>query len=135
MMRQEETISRTFSAYVQAFQTLDPRAVLPYCHVPCVFISAQGVRAMTTAAEVEAFFDQVVQGLKSRAYARSALSEFHVRQMSESAALVSVGRVRYRTDGQELERLGETYTLLRTNSGWKIAAALVHDTDTVLHPG
>jgi hypothetical protein len=35
MIRDEETIPRTFSEYLEAFQTLDPSAVLPYCHVPC----------------------------------------------------------------------------------------------------
>lgn len=28
---------RTFTAYVQAFQTLNPQAIVPYCHVPCMF--------------------------------------------------------------------------------------------------
>ena len=46
--------------------------------------------------------------------------------------LVSVSRVRYATDGRELERLGETYTLHRTEGGWKIAVAMIHDPDTIL---
>lgn len=76
-----------------------------------MFISPLGVRVMATAADVEALFEQVMDGLKVRRDARSELTGLHVRQMSENAALVSVSRVRYKTDGQELERLGETYTL------------------------
>jgi hypothetical protein len=52
--------------------------------------------------------------------------------MSEHTAFVSVSRVRYKSDGQELEQLGETYTLRRTDDGWKIAVAMIHDPDTVL---
>jgi hypothetical protein len=52
--------------------------------------------------------------------------------MSEDIALVSVSRVRYKTDGSELEQLGETYTFRKTEKDWKIVAAMVHDPDTVL---
>jgi hypothetical protein len=58
--------------------------------------------------------------------------DLHVKQMSGNTALVSVSRVRYVIDGRELERLGETYTLRRTEGGWKIAVAMIHDPDTIL---
>jgi ketosteroid isomerase-like protein len=132
MAREEEAITQTFTHYIQTFQRLDPHATLPYFHVPCMFIAAQGVRVLATAADVEALLAQVMEGLKARSYARSELMDFHVKQMSGNTALVSVSRVRYATDGRELERLGETYTLRRTEGGWKIAVAMIHDPDTVL---
>ena len=58
--------------------------------------------------------------------------DLHVRQMSGDTAFVSVSRVRYAADGRELERLGETYTLRRTERGWKIAVAMIHAPDTIL---
>jgi ketosteroid isomerase-like protein len=130
--RDERAITETFTRYVQAFQTLNPQAVLPYCHVPCLLISPQGVRLMETPAEVEALFARMIEGLQSRRYARSEVTDLHVSQMSEHIAFVSVSRVRYNTDGQELERLGETYTLRKTDDGWKIAVATVHDPDTLI---
>lgn len=130
--RDVEAITQTFTNYIQTFQTLDPHATLPYCHVPCMFISPQGVRVMATAVEVAALFTQVMESLKARSYARSELTDLHVHQMSENTALVSVSRVRYTTDGQELERLGETYTLRKTEDGWQIAVAMIHDPDTIL---
>ena len=132
MPQDEATINQTFTHYVQTFQTLDPHATLAYCHVPCIFISPQGVRVMATAAGVAALFTQVMAGLKARSYARSELTDLHVHQMSENAAFVNVSRVRYATGGQELERLGETYTLRKTEDGWKIVVAMIHDPDTVL---
>ena len=65
-------------------------------------------------------------------FAQSRLTDFEVKQMSEDIALVSVSRVRYKTDGSELEQLGETYTFRKTENDWKIVAAMVHDPDTVL---
>ena len=130
--RDTATITQTFRNYLQTFQTLDPHVTLPYCHVPCMFLAPQGVRVMTTTAEVAALFTQVMEGLKARGYARSELTDLHVHQMSESTAVVSVSRVQYTTAGQELERLGETYTLRQTADGWKIVVAMIHDPDTIL---
>jgi len=132
MGQEEEAITQTFTNYIQTFQTLDPRATLPYFHVPCMFIPAQGVCVLATAADVETLLTEVMQGLKTRSYARSALMDLHVKQMSGNTALVSVSRVRYATDERELERLGETYTLRKTEGGWKIAVAMIHDPDCVV---
>jgi len=132
MAREEEAITQTFSNYVQTFQTLDPHATLFYFHIPCMFIPPQGVRVLATAADVEALLTQVMESLKARSYARSELMDRYVKQMSGNTALVSVSRIRYTTDGRELERVGETYTLRRTEAGWKIAVAMIHDPDSVL---
>jgi ketosteroid isomerase-like protein len=132
MAREEAAITQTFANYIQTFQTLDPHATLPYFHLPCMFIPPQGVRVLATAADVEALLTEVMEGLKARSYARSALMDLHVKQMSGNTALVSVSRIRYATDGRELEGLGETYTLRKTEGGWKIAVAMIHDPDTVV---
>jgi hypothetical protein len=97
-----------------------------------MFIPPQGVRVLATAADVEALLTQVMEGLKARSFARSELMHRHVKQMSGNTALVSVSRVRYAMDGRELERLGETYALRKTEGDWKIAVAMIHDPDTVL---
>ena len=132
MAREQQSIIQTFNNYIQTFQRLDLHMTLPYFHVPCMFIPPQGVRVLATTADVEALLTQVMEGLKARNYARSELTELHAHQMNENTALVSVSRVRYKTDGEELERLGETYTLRRTEGGWKIAVAMIHDPDTIL---
>ena len=129
---EEEAITRTFNNYLHAFQTLDPHATLSYFHLPCMFIPPQGVIVLLSAPEVEALLTQVLEGLKARGYARSELLDLHVNQMSGNTALVTVSRVRYATDGRELERFGETYTLRRIEDGWKIAVAMIHDSDVVL---
>jgi ketosteroid isomerase-like protein len=130
--RVEEAITQTFTNYIQTFQTLDPHATIRYFHVPCMFISPQGLRVLAAPADVQALLAQVMEDLKARGYARSELLDLHVNQMSGNTALVTVSRARYATDGRELERLGETYTLRRIESAWKIAVAMIHDPDVVL---
>ncbi|MGE5219915.1 MAG: nuclear transport factor 2 family protein [Chloroflexota bacterium] len=132
MSRDNEAIDQTFNEYVQAFQTLDPRSVAPYCDVPFLFIAPSGTRVMTTSDEVESLLSVMMAALKARDYARSEITDMNVTRMSESSALVSVRRIRYRTDGAELERLGETYTLRKVDHAWKLVAALVHDADAII---
>jgi ketosteroid isomerase-like protein len=52
--------------------------------------------------------------------------------MSGNLAFVSVRRVRYKIDGQELELLGESYTFRKTDDGWKIVVATIRDPDSGL---
>lgn len=130
MASDKDIITQTFADYVQAFQTLDPRSVFSYCHIPCMFIAPQGVLVMASPGEIEAFFGRVMEGLKARGYGRSELTDLQVKQMSRDVALVSVGRVRHTTSGEELERLGDTFR--KTDDGWKIVAAMIHDPGAVL---
>ena len=131
MTRDEAVITQTYTDYAHAFQTLNPHAVLSYCHVPCLLIAPQAVRVMTTPTEVEALFTHLFEGLKAHNYARSEITDLHVRRMSETIAFLSVSRVRYTRDGHELERLGETYTFRKTDDGWKIVVATMHDPQTL----
>ena len=132
MAGDEKVIAQTFTDYVQAFQTLKPQAVFSYCDAPCVFISAQGVVVITNPTEIEALVGRMMAGLKARGYGSSELTGLQVSQMSESIAFVSVSRIRYKTDKQELERLGETYTLRKNQGEWKIVVAASHDADSIL---
>jgi len=123
----EETVTQTFCDYVQAFQSLRPSAVVAYFHLPFVLIADSGVHAPAERGALEAFLGQVMDGLKARGFARSEITEMRAHRLSEKLAVVSVRRIRYNTDGDELERLGETYTFRRVDDQWKIAAAIVHE--------
>jgi hypothetical protein len=129
-----EAVSATFTAYAHAFQTLEPDVAAPYCHAPCLFISPRGVRAMVSALEVRALLAQVMADLRDRGYSRSEVTSRHVQPLGERIALLTVNRVRIRTDGTELERVGETYTFLETVGGWRIVAAAMHDFEATLQP-
>ena len=132
MARDEKTIAQTFTDYIQTFQTLTPKAIVPYFHTPCMLISAPGVVVLTNPSDIEMLVGRRMGDLKARGYGRSELTDIQISQISETAACVSVNRVRYKTDGQELERLGETYTLRKSDGAWKIVVATIHDPGIVL---
>ena len=132
MKEGNEEIAKTFRDYAQAFQRLQPSAAAAYCQTPCLFISAAGVRLMASTKDAEDFIDQLMASLKTRAYSRSKIIDMKVNRMTENLALVSVQRVRYRADGSELERVGESYTMRKADGAWKIAAAMAHEPDAIL---
>lgn len=127
MAADQDAVLRVFHEFVGGFQALRASTVASYLHLPCMFVSSRGVAAMSDAAEIESFLATMMQGLKARGYERSELTAVAILPMSDGIILISVRRIRYRCDGSELERLGETYTFRRINDGWKIVTAMVHD--------
>jgi ketosteroid isomerase-like protein len=127
------TITRHFMKYTRTFQSLDPRRTLRHLHLPLAFFDGRDMRVLSTAAEVEEFLTMVMDNLASRGYARSDIEELWVYPLGANVALVSVARARYTAKGDEIDCIGETYTLLREADGeWRIAMAVVHDAPNVL---
>jgi hypothetical protein len=69
----------------------------------------------------------VMEGLRAKGFGRSELELGYVKLLSSSAALIGGVAVRYKTDGQQMERVGITYVLHKTASGWKFATVILHD--------
>ncbi len=127
MAEPSEVVLETFRRYVKAFETLQPEAVVPYYHEPCLFMSPQVVMTLQSSANVVAFFTTVMAGLRGDGYASSAFPHLRVRMLSDVVATVEGVGTWKRADGTELRRFGLTYTLRRNDSGWRIAVAVVHD--------
>ena len=63
----------------------------------------------------------MLENWKSHSYGRSEWAKIHLKSLGDSVALTRNVIVRYKTDGDELERVSEAYALRRTDEGWKIA--------------
>jgi hypothetical protein len=115
--------------YFAAFSTLNIHALLPYFHEPSLLIGPQGLIAAPTHAVLATAFAPAIEGLRGRGFGRSELSMRHTKTLSETAELVTGVAIRYKADGQELERVGVTYVLHKNDTGWKIAVLILHDAD------
>ena len=127
----EAAATQVLADYYSAFSTLEVRAILPYFHEPALLIGPQGVFAATTSAALTAAFKPAMEGLRAREFGRSELSVQHVKSLSATATLVTGLALRYKLDGQELERVGVTYVLHKAETRWKIAVLIIHDTHEV----
>ena len=126
-MTDEATVNRMLDEYYAAFSTLNIQAILPYFHQPALLIGPPGVIALPTPAAVLPIFNPVMQNLRARGYGRSELSLLKVKLLSAKSALATGRAVRYKSDGQELERVGLTYMLHKTDDAWKFAVMVLHD--------
>jgi ketosteroid isomerase-like protein len=136
MNEEQNIIAQTYRDYVQAFQTLEAKAVLPYFQAPFISISNREVRVMATPAEIEQSFANNMDILRQNKYARTDITEINARQMSKGLALVSVDLERYTSDGEQLGGTGRTYpytyTLRKVDDRWKITVAMSHDRGSIL---
>jgi ketosteroid isomerase-like protein len=127
-------ITQVLTDYYHAFSTLDAQAVLPYFHEPSQLVSAAGVVPTPTRAAVAAAFQPVMDGLRSRHFARSELINLHVKRLSVNTAIAGGIAVRRKRDGHELERAGVVYLLQQTSAGWQFATVVIHDAEDALQP-
>ena len=127
----ETVVTQFLNDYYRDFSTLSVQAILPYFHEPCLIIGNQGVFAAPTRSVLPSAFTPVLEGLRSRGYGRSELSIQQFKSLSAATALVTGVALRFKIDGQPLERAGVTYLLQKAVHHWKIAVLVTHDAGEV----
>jgi ketosteroid isomerase-like protein len=132
MTDEYNAISELLGEATAAFSGLDLKRFRSCYHLPCMVITPQGVASASSESEFDRLFRPMMESLKARGFARSEWAEKHVKLQSDSTATASVLWIRFRKDGAELERLGATYALYKSNRNWKIAMVMAHDPDSVL---
>jgi ketosteroid isomerase-like protein len=125
-MSDTTTVTEFLNAYYRTFSTLNVESIAPFFHEPCLFVSPQGVMAVPTHEAVKEVFRTIAKDFLSKGYGRSELTQLNVKRMSATAMATGVA-VRFTTDGRELERVGVTYILQRSDNGWRIAVIVIHD--------
>ena len=126
-MMNTNDIKQVLGDYYRDFSKLDVLAVLSYFHEPTVFAGSAGVFTIPTAEALRPVLSKIIEDLRARGYARSELIQQEIKLLSVSLALATGVAVRYRADGQEIERVGVTYLFYKSLGGWKIAVLAVHD--------
>ena len=82
-------------------------------------------RHVPASASIADMFSPAMEGLRLRGYGRSEFEVQQVKILNATSALAIGIAVRYKTDGQELERVGITYVLRKSDSDWKIAVMVL----------
>jgi ketosteroid isomerase-like protein len=129
MNNNEDAVKQVLTDYYKAFSTLSVQSILRYFHQPALLIGPSGVIALPTAEAVVPIFGPVMENLRQREYLRSEFSPEQLRLLSATSALATGVAIRYKTDGQEMERVGITYLLYKGDRGWKFAVMALHDAD------
>ena len=117
-------VDHAFRDYNDVFSRGDLSGIGQHCNVPFVVISSQGVEVLPTMSEIEGFYGGILRDLRERGYSHSLRLELHVKLLEQTTALASGVFVRQKTDGSELETIGATYVLRKTEGEWKIAVMM-----------
>ena len=126
----DEAVNQVIADYYRDFSTLKIEAILPYFNEPSLLVGPQGVIPIPNHAALAAVFGPVMEGLRAKGYGRSEFELDDAKSLSSSAALIGGVAIRYNADGRQLERVGITYVLHKTASGWKFATVILHDPNT-----
>jgi NTF2-like protein (DUF6841) len=125
-----EAVNQLIADYYRDFSTLNVQAILPYFNEPSLLVGPQGVTSIPDRATLSALFGPVMEGLRAKGYGRSEFEPGYVKSLGSSTAVIDGVAVRYKTNGQQLERVGITYVLHKMGNGWKFATIIVHDPNT-----
>jgi len=131
MNNNEDAVNQVLRDYYKAFSTLTVQSILRYLHQPARLIGPSGVIALPTPEAVVPIFGPVMESLRQREYLRSEFSLQQLRLLSATSALAMGVAIRYKNDGQAMERVDITYLLHKGDGGWKLAVIALHDTDKV----
>ncbi len=126
-MTDETAVRHTLDEYYRAFSTLRVEAILPYLNQPALLVGPQGVIPVPTPSAIEPIFGPVMEGLRTRGYARSELDSQEIRILGAQSAFATGIAIRYRSDGGELERAGISYLLRKTDDAWRIVVMVLQD--------
>jgi uncharacterized NTF2-like protein DUF6841 len=124
-----ESVNQVIADYYRDFSTLNVQAILPYFNEPSLLVGPQGVIAIPNHEALVAVFGPVMEGLRGKGYGRSEFELDYAKSLSSTAALIGGIAVRYNTAGQQLERIGITYLLHKTENGWRFAAVILQGAD------
>lgn len=126
-------VLQVLAEYQVAFSGHSPQSTQLFYHKPCMVIDAQRQDVLASPSQVEAFLGAAMQNLEARGWHHSQWKEVSAGKFNGSVVLVSTVAVRYMADGEELERVGATYVFRKTDVDWKIAVAISHPPNKILH--
>jgi len=115
-----------FWSYTRAFQALDAKAVATFFHEPAMLITPRGVLALPNTWAVEQAYAEIMDPLRGGPYASTEFSSASQRVLSDELVELSGNGTWVDRGGRRYMPFGFTYTLRRTELGYRIAVALVH---------
>ncbi|WP_019501675.1 hypothetical protein [Pseudanabaena sp. PCC 6802] len=128
MNDQLKAIENTFFAYAGAFNKLYPTEVAPFFHLPSMLMTSSQVVVMNNSIEVLGVFTVLMDGLRSRNFAKSKIiGDLEIKQLSDNQGQVVGVAKRFDQEDKEIEHFGFTYTLRKVEDKWKIIVGVLHE--------
>src|SRR5512139_1417662 len=91
----------TLRAYLRAFESLDPDAVVPFYHLPCMFITPVGVTLVSHADSARGVASTLIDHARSQDYRRTDCLALDVKLLGQRLASLSGTFARFDSKGEE----------------------------------
>jgi uncharacterized protein (TIGR02246 family) len=125
---QSSPAARAFFDYTRAFQSGDPRGVAAHFNEPALMITPKGVYPLPDREAVEQLYGSIMAEMPDN-YARTEFLRVDEQRLGDDLVAMSGSGTWVDTDGQRFMPFGMTYTLRRSDQGWRIVTAIIHSAD------
>ena len=137
----KDSLIQTFFAYSRTFEDIvkndDAKPIVKFIYTPAILMD-RGTPTYLLAAEADVIqaFSSLIAQLKEAGFHHSKLNSYSATILDEAngVGLISGTATRYKdaAESEILETFGFTYTLKKTDAGWKIIFGIIHDTATAI---
>ena len=128
---EKDAVQRVVLDYYHAVSR-DPASAAAHYGKPAMVVLPSKILDLGSPAEVEEFFEKLLEELRPLGYAESKPEDPRIKMLSATTAIYSAVSVRQKADGSELQRAGFTYLLHKGDTGWKIHALITTDVDKLV---
>jgi hypothetical protein len=120
---QSEVLS-VLDAYAAAWNERRQVDQANYFYLPTMFVFPTGVTLVKNREECTQYLSTEIGSLSSEQFAHSLYKEREIIILEPHMAIASCNYQRVRVDGTIIEHACATYTLLKTEDGWKITTVV-----------
>ena len=127
-------IEKVMYDYVEAYGSGDMDHLMQFVNIPLTVAGPNGFRSIAASDEAVALYTRLRDAGVKQGYAKSEWLEFGVKLLGPSYAVAGGTFVRYKADGNELNRGGGTYLLTKVDGVWKVGVGVNYPVEDALVP-
>jgi hypothetical protein len=131
-MSEEQDVRAVIESIGKTFSELDVDQWLSHFNPAHTLVYHDTVFVAKSLGGTKHAFAPEIRRLKESGFRRSALVLCNVKLIGSKLAIAATCWRRLGENDKLLEKLGITYTLLKTPSGWKVVVVVAHDEGVVL---
>jgi len=123
-----EEVRSFLAGYMREFSSMSGARIAALYHVPCVTVRGDGtVHGLQTRQDVERFFEGVAAVYaREGAHGEGRYKNLEVHPIGGRSVLVTLDWELQREDGSVIREWGQSYNLVRGETGWQILLSTFH---------
>ena len=123
----DKSIEQFFHDYSAAFEAAEGLRIAEFYHVPCMTIRVDGsFHEFRTADDIAEFFGQFARAYIGEGMRSGRPQSLETNVLGSGSAMATIEWALKRENGSTIRTWWQTYNLKKTDTGWKILLATMH---------